>query len=335
MVPVRHRFPSKTILRAQTVTKPGGIKRTTTTVVMVFAAGAASVLAGGANAGAVVEKSGEPTRATLVSLEEGAYQAWKSKDSKFWESFLSEKFVGWGSSGRLNKRSAAKEYTGADCDIESYVISDVQTTPLGRNAALITHKITVEGGCAGQKMPHGSWAATVYNRAGNQWQAVFHAEALIVDPSAPAVKPLGEKAGSEQQKVSAHRDALTDALLQREESIGEGWAAWKDHDAGRLDGLTAQQMQFINIFGVHLSTKAEALKNWSGEGCDVKTVTLGDASATMISPTLGILTFQSIADGTCFGQKVGPVWGSSIYLKDGDTWKWNFGINLPAKLGGD
>jgi hypothetical protein len=46
---------------------------------------------------------------------------------------------------------------------------------------------------------------------------------------------------------------------------------------------------------------------------------------------VGILTFNATADGTCFGQKVGPVWGSSVYVKHGDAWKWTFGINVPAR----
>ncbi len=39
---------------------------------------------------------------------------------------------------------------------------------------------------------------------------------------------------------------------------------------------------------------------------------------------------DSSADGTCFGQKVGPVWGSSVYVKHANAWKWTFGINVPA-----
>jgi hypothetical protein len=309
--------------------------RVTMTAALAFAASAANVLAVDANAAKILEKGAwaEPTQSVLLSLEASAYEAWKFKDAKFWETFLSDKFVGWGSWGRLDKASATMEYSGADCKIESYAISDVQLTPLGQDAALITHKITVNGSCGGQKNPPGSWAATVYVRDGDQWKAAFHAQAAIIDPAAPPVKPVGKKAGGEQKQTTpADQDALTGALLPLEKAI---WEAWKDHDAKRLDGLTATNVQFINIFGIHLATKAEALKNWSGEGCNVKTVALTDAVATIFSPTVGILTFHASADGTCFGQKVGPVWGSSIYVKDGEGWKWNFGINLPARLEGD
>jgi hypothetical protein len=299
----------------------------TITAAFIFAASGANVLADAAKAeGAGLTAA---TEAVLLSRDTSAYEAWKSKDAKFWDTFLSDKFVGWGASGRLDKASAAKEYTGADCEIESYGISDPQMTPLGRDSALITHKITVTGTCGAQKVPHSSWAATAYVRDGNQWKPAFHAEAAIVDPSVP-MKPVGKKAGTAQDHTkSADRDAHTDALLLLENAL---WNAWKDRDAKRIDALTATNVQFINIFGIHLATKTDAVKNWSGNGCDVKTVALTEAAATMLSPNAGILTFHASADGTCFGQKVGPVWGSSFYVKDGDTWKWTFGINLPASL---
>jgi Domain of unknown function (DUF4440) len=293
-------------------------------------AAAALVFTAGANAAKTAENTvaAAPTKVALVSLEKSAYEAWKSKDSKFWDSFLADNFVGWGSSGRLDKASATKEYSGAGCEIKGYALSDEQMTPLGQNATLITHKTTVNGICRGQQIPPASWAAGVYVRDGNRSKAAFHVEAPIVDPAALAVRPVGEDATrQEHQTKPIAPDAHTDVLLALEKAI---WEAWKDHDAKKMDGLTAGNMQFINIFGIHLATKAEALKNWSGEGCDVKTVGLTDAAATMLSPTVGILTFHASADGTCFGQKVGPVWGSSVYVKHGNAWKWTFGINVPA-----
>ena len=74
------------------------------------------------------------------------------------------------------------------------------------------------------------------------------------------------------------------------------------------------------------------LKDWSGTGCEVKSVSVTDAAGTMLSPTVGILTFNGAADGTCYGQKVGPILGTSVYVRQGDAWKWTFGINLPERL---
>jgi len=297
---------------------------------LAYAACAGNAQAKGANASAATERVSDTgfTEGDVVALEKSAFQAWKSKNATFWDSFLSEKFVGWGTSGRLNKASATKEYTGADCDIKSYGLSEIRVSPRGKHGALITYKATVDGTCDGQKIPENSWAAGVYIREGGQWKAAFHAQAAVIDPKAPSVKPnykIGAQEDGNAQETAL--DARTRTLLTIERAV---WDAWKDHDPKRLSDRMAEDISFINIFGIYLANKPEALKNWSGTGCDVKSVSVAHAAATMLSPTVGILTFEASADGTCFGQKVGPVWGSSIYVKYGDGWKWTFGINVPA-----
>jgi ketosteroid isomerase-like protein len=269
------------------------------------------------------------TKEAIVALEKSAYEAWKSKNATFWGTFLSEKFVGWGASGKLDKVSATKEYTGADCDIRSYALSEAQVSPRGKQAALITYKATVDGTCGGQKIPANSRVASVYVRDGGHWKAVFHAQDAVVNPELPPVRAIYQDGVREDDtaKLTA-QDAPTGALLPIERAV---WEAWKDHDAKRLSDLMAEDISFINTFGIYLANKAEGLKNWSGTGCDVKSVSVTDAAATMLSPKVGILTFKATADGTCFGQKVGPIWGSSIYVKYGDAWKWTFGINVPAR----
>jgi ketosteroid isomerase-like protein len=273
--------------------------------------------------------SSGPTKVAILGLEKNAYEAWKSKDAKFWSTFLSDKFVGWGSLGRLDKASATKEYTGADCEIKSYALSDEQVSPLGKDAVLITHKATVDGTCGGQKIPAKRWAASVYVRDGGKWKGAFHAQAAIVDPKAAPAAPVDtQEAPNEGDTQPKHRDARTDAMLAVERAV---WEARRVHDSKKIADLTAKDISFINIFGVHLATKADALKDWSGDYCDVKSVSITDAAGTMLSPTVGILTHKATADGTCYGQRVGPVWGTSVYVKHGDVWKWTFGINLPAR----
>jgi ketosteroid isomerase-like protein len=204
--------------------------------------------------------------------------------------------------------------------------------PLGNDAALITYKTTVDGTCGGQKAPANRWAASVYVRDGDKWKGAFHAEAPVVDPKAAPAKPVDKKeARKEDEPKPADRDAGTNAMIAVEKAV---WEAWKAHDAKKLEDLTARDISFINIFGTYFATKADALKDWTGAGCDVKSVSVTDAAGTMLSPTVGILTFKGAANGTCYGQKVGPIWGTSVYVRDGDAWKWTFGINLPARREG-
>src|SRR6202795_45945 len=119
---------------------------------------ARDALASNADANKPAEKTAQagPTKAALVTLEKSAYAAWRSKDAKFWDTFLADKFVGWGKSGKLDKVSAKKEYTGADCDIRSFGLSDERVSSRGTHAALITYKATVDGACGGQKIPANS-----------------------------------------------------------------------------------------------------------------------------------------------------------------------------------
>lgn len=301
----------------------------TVVAVFIYAACARDVLANNATKAAEKTAPLGPPELALLTLEKSAYTAWKSKDAKFWDTFLSDKFVGWGASGKLDKVSAKKEYTGADCEIKSYALSEERVSPRGKQAELITYKATVDGTCGGQKLPASSWAAGVYVRDGGQWKGAFHAQAAVVNPAVPTVKAVYQNGarGDDTVKPTA-LDAGTGTLLAIERAV---WEAWKDHDAKRISDLVAEDISFINIFGIYLPNKAEALKNWSGTGCNVKSVGVTDAVETMLSPTVGILTFKATADGTCFGQKVGPIWGSSIYVKYGDAWKWTFGINVPAR----
>lgn len=272
----------------------------------------------------------DPTKDALVRLEKGAYAAWKSRDASFWDTFLSDRFVGWGSSGRLDKVSATKEYTGADCAIKSYALSDEQMRPLGKVAALITYKITIDGTCGGQAVPANSWAASVYVRDADKWKGAFHAEAPIVDPKAALSKPADKKKAPQKNQTRPDAaDTSANTMLAVERTV---WEAWRVHDGKQIADLTAKDISFINIFGTYFASKADALKDWTGTGCDVKSVGVTKAARTMLSPTTGILTFEATADGTCYGQDVNSViWGTSVYVKHGNAWKWTFGINVPAR----
>jgi hypothetical protein len=279
-----------------------------------------------------VEKSASngPTTVALVTLEKSAYAAWKSKDAKFWDTFLADKFVGWGASGRLDKASATREYTGADCAIKSYSLSDETMRSLGKGAALLTYKIAVDGTCEGQAVPANSWAASVYVRDGGKWQGAFHAAAPVVDAKAAQEKPADKTKSPQQQEGQPAAPASgTDPMVAVEKTV---WEAWRTHDGKKMGDLTTHDISFINIFGMYFPTKADALKDWTGTGCDVKRVSVTEAARTMLSPAVGILTFKGTADGVCYGQEVNAViWGTSVYVKDGDAWKWTFGINVPSR----
>lgn len=272
--------------------------------------------------------AGQELAGKLGTLEEQSYLAWKSNDAKFFRTFLSEKFVGWSRSGRLDKSAAEVVLSGVGCRIGSYRLTDNQLSELTPNAAVLTHKTEVTGACGGEQLPPAYYTATVYVREAGRWKAAFRAQSAIVDPM-KASKP----ADSDHWTGGPTRsDAPTQTLLARERAV---WSAWKDHDAKRIDALIGDPVQFIDIFGDHLATRPETIKTWSGEGCDVKSFDIGGAKATMFSPDFGVLTVRATTHGKCFGQEVWPIWGTSLYVKRGNTWLWRFGINVLAGAASD
>jgi hypothetical protein len=295
----------------------------------VLAFGSVAFLACGdaTAAGPGPQSSGEQDLVgTLGNLENRSYEAWKSGDARFWAAFLSDKFVGWGPSGRLDKTSAAATLGGAACQIVSYRLSDQQVSRLTPDAAVLTHRTEVNGACGGKQLAPASYTATVYVRENGRWKAAFRAQSAIVDP----VKATRPAASDIWTDGASRSDAPTQALLAREEAL---WTAWKDRNTERLDALVGADIQFIDIFGNHIASRADTLKAWSGEGCDVKSFHIAGAKATMFAPDFGVLTLRATAEAKCFGQEVWPVWGSSFYVRRGDTWMWSFGINVLAGAG--
>jgi Domain of unknown function (DUF4440) len=299
-----------------------------------------------------------PTADALMALEKHANEAYVKGDSKFFEGMLSDKFVILTGGGeRMDKAATVKMIASVKCDIKSMDLTEPAMSMIDADTYALSYKATWDGTCNGpdgkpMKVPSPIRSASIWVRSGDKWEAVFHGENLIVDlknpaapaappkkPAAPATKDAPKKddgaaansntAANTAALARATPDANTDALVKVELAL---WEAWKAHDAKKLGDLMAKDVSFVNIFGTYLATRADAMKDWTGAGCEVKSVSVTDGFATALSPTVEMLTRKGTADGTCGGQNVGgtDIWGVSIYVRDGDAWKFAFGMNLSA-----
>jgi hypothetical protein len=293
-----------------------------------------------------------PTADALMALDKQANEAYVKGDSKFFEGMLSDKFVILGGDGsRMDKATTVKMIAGVKCDIKSMDLTEPGMSMIDADTYALSYKATWDGTCNGpdgkpMKVPSPVRSASIWIRSGDKWQAVFHGENLIVDPKnpPPPAKPetkkeepkKDEKTAADSNTASnttatarATPDANTDALVKVELAL---WEAWKAHDAKKLDDLMAKDVSFVNIFGTYLATRADALKDWTGANCEIKSVSVTDGFASALSPTVEMLTRKGTADGTCGGQEIGgtAIWGVSIYVKEGDAWKFAFGMNLAA-----
>jgi hypothetical protein len=306
--------------------------------------------ANNANTNTTKPVAAAPTVDALMALEKQANEAYVKGDSKLFDGMLNDKFVILGGGQRMDKAATVKMIASVKCDIKSMDLTEPAMSMIDADTYALSYKATWDGTCNapdGQPMkaPSPIRSVSIWVRSGDKWQAVFHGENLIVDlknPAAPAAPAKKEEAKKDDKTAAnsntaaktaaparAMPDANTDALVKVELAL---WEAWKDHDARRLDDLMARDVSFVNIFGTYLGTKADAMKDWTGAGCQVKSVSVTDGFATALSPTVEMLTRKGTAEGTCGGQNVGgtAIWGVSIFIKEGDAWKFAFGMNLSA-----
>jgi hypothetical protein len=307
--------------------------------------------ANNANTNTTKPVAAAPTADELMALEKQANEAYAKGDSKFFEGMLSDKFVILTGDGqRMDKAATVKMIAGVKCDIKLMDLTEPAMSIIDADTYALIYKANWDGTCNDPdgkraKVPSPVRSASIWIRSGDKWQAVFHGENLIVDPKnpvAPAAPPKKEESKQDYKTATnsntpsntaapttATPEANTDALIKVELAL---WEAWKDHDAKRLDELMAKDVSFVNIFGTYFATRADALKDWTGALCQVKSVSVTDGFATALSPTVEMLTRKGTAEGTCGGQEIGgtDIWGVSIFVKDGDAWKFAFGMNLSA-----
>lgn len=213
-------------------------------------------------------------------------------------------------------------------------------------------------------------AASVFVRNGDKWQGAWHGETLMMEPKkdekaeANTAKRPDEKAEAKKEDAKTEpkkeepkkempkkddkpantasnantaaapaseapkADPNTDALVKLETG---GWEAWRDHDAKKLDDMSAKSLAFIDPSGKWFGTRAEVLKEWEGAECkDIKNVSVKNGFAWALSPTVELLSFDATADGMCGGMKNGTMHGTSLYIKEGDAWKIAFAYLSPA-----
>src|SRR4051812_13257234 len=60
------------------------------------------------------------TTESLMALDKQANEAWKNHDTKFFETFMDDKFVGYGMKGRWDKASALKDIASHKCVINGF-----------------------------------------------------------------------------------------------------------------------------------------------------------------------------------------------------------------------
>ena len=286
-----------------------------------------------------------PTADVLLALEKHAHKAYINGDGNFFENFLSDKLVMQKAGSRLSKTNVIKMISGVKCEVKKgWALTEPQMLTIDNDTYVLSYESNMKGSCTAagktEKMPGPVRAATVWVRSGKNWQAAFHGENRIVDPTAPPANDKKEEpkmdgkaatnanTAAAPEPVKPTADRITAALMTAENSV---WEAWRAHDAKKIEDLTAKDIAFVNIFGTTFANKVATTKNWTSAACDVTSFTLADGVGTPVSPKVAILTLTGTVNGTCSGTDISgqKIYGNSVYVKDGNAWKWVFGFNSP------
>lgn len=297
------------------------------------------------NAGAAEPVAAAPTAAALLAIEKKANEAYIKGDGRFFQDILSDKFVMQKDGVRVSKADLIGMISGIRCEAkQGWALTKPQLLKVDNDAYVLSYELDMQGSCTAgdqtEAMPSPLRAATVWirnaDKTGDKWQAAFHGENQIVELK--AAQATGQKEAPAQgdrpvndavtATTSATADPITDSLMSTENAL---WDAWKEKDGHKIAGLTAKEIAFVDIFGHYSAGKADALNVWTSTICNVTSFKLTDGVGTSVSPRVGILTLTGTVNGSCGGQDISgqKIHGNTVYVRDGDTWKWVFGFNSP------
>ncbi|HEX3101796.1 MAG TPA: nuclear transport factor 2 family protein [Pyrinomonadaceae bacterium] len=297
------------------------------------------------NANAAKPVAAAPTADALFALDKQANEAYIKGDGKFFEGFLTDKFVMYEGGQRMGRADVTTMIASNKCDVkDGWKLEEPQMEMIDADTYAMTYKATFDGSCTfngkTEKIPSPVRSGSVYVRSGDKWLAVFHGENLIIDPKAPPPPPAKaapakkEEAKKDDKAANSNANAApapakptadpnTDALTKLHLS---GWEAFKAKDAKKFTEITTANLTFVDALGGVTSGQANVIKLWTETlNCQgITKVSFTDGFASAVSPTVEILTGKGNADGTCAGQKNGDLYNTAVYVKEGDAWKMAF-----------
>ncbi|MEO8430798.1 MAG: nuclear transport factor 2 family protein [Acidobacteriota bacterium] len=146
---------------------------------IAFGAFATASLARGEPVSAVPERpppaaASTSLEETLTRLEKQSWEAWKGRDGKFFQDFLSDDHVEVGFGGPTDKATVVSGVASPVCVVRGYSIDRFHLTALDANTALLTYHAAQDTTCGGQPVPSPVWASSLYvRRAGRWWNALY------------------------------------------------------------------------------------------------------------------------------------------------------------------
>ena len=119
--------------------------------------------------------TGNSVETQIIALEKQGWEAWKNKNSSWFQTNLTEDALFVSSDGVAN-RSQIVKFVGSECDLKSYSLDGFKFLMLDKNSALITFTGMQDGVCSGKTLPATVNASAVYVKRGGKWRVAFYTD---------------------------------------------------------------------------------------------------------------------------------------------------------------
>ena len=185
-------------------------------------------MATNANKTAETKTTSSPSEADLIAKEKSAWDAFKRKDADAFGKILAPEYVEVLDSGVLDKTTSIAGMK--DFDVTDVTFSDWKMTPIDKDAALLTYKVTAKGKYKGEDIPPGPYyEASAYVNRNGEWLAIYYQETLSMKMEPP---PPAEKKGTSSPEGSPAKPPETGSDPIANEKI-----VWDLFKAKNFDGF--------------------------------------------------------------------------------------------------
>ena len=122
----------------------------------------------------VTEGDFKTVKQAVIKLEKQSWQAWKERDAKFFEEFLSDDHVEVGFSGVATKFQLVAFVGSPHGEVKNYSVETFQLTMFGADMALLTYHAVQDTTCGGVAVPSPVWTTSLYVKRGDRWLNAFY-----------------------------------------------------------------------------------------------------------------------------------------------------------------
>ena len=114
----------------------------------------------------------------LIKLEKQSWEAWKNRDGKFFQDFLSDDHVEVGFGGVSSKGDIVSFVGSPVCTVKSYQLDQFELKMLDKNTALLTYREAQDTVCH-NPVPSPCWVSSLYMKRGDRWLNVLYQQTEI------------------------------------------------------------------------------------------------------------------------------------------------------------